>query len=498
MTRIVTLIFTVCMTTSIALAQDFSINSDNPARPFGANKFYKYGIAPTNLPKSGEYCTATPAATAYTNWVKDFVEDCGDNGKRVKFDQVQITVSEGIAYGMLLSAYAGDKVTFDGLWQFYNKHRNERGLMGWKINGCDGGCSGLQCNAATDAELDAAIALIVAAKQWSSGTTYAADAKALIKLIKEYEMETDGNTRMGDFPGAIRYNPSYYSPAYYREYAKVDTENAAFWNTKAVEKAEEFLLANRHAVTGFVSDWAESSGAPYSDANRPNGKRYGYDAVRNPWRMATDYIWNGPEAAKAGKDICEKIGAFMVNNESNIKLFMETDGTPVAGEAWKNGSSYMTSLAAMGTTNQASLNKLYTNTNSQGGRISGNAEQSNYFSATLRCITLFVMTGNFWCPSDIEFPRTNDEYNCGVAVDFANAPQSVAVYPSPATNVIDIETAQPMQTLQVFNAMGVKILEQSTQLQHATVDVSNWARGIYFVQVKFANGLVENSRFVKL
>ena len=490
MTRILTLIFTGCMTTSIALAQD--INSGNPARPFGENKYYKYGIVPANLPTSGTYGTATPAATAYDNWVKDFVEDCSGGSKRVKYDNVQQTVSEGIAYGMLLSAYAGDKVTFDGLWQYYKDKRNERGFMGWKqLNGCTGSCAGTSggnCNAATDAELDAAMALIVAAKQWPAGS-YAAEAKAFIKLIKQYEMAADGNTKMGDFPGATRYNPSYYSPAYYREYAKIDTENATFWNVTAVQKAEQVLIANRHATTGLVSNWANANGIP---ATGTPDKYYGYESIRNPWRMANDYIWNGPELAIAGKDICEKVGTFMVGKENNIRILMETDGTPVTGEAWKNGSSYMTSLAAMGTSNQASLNLLYTNTNQQNGKISNNADASNYFSATLRCITLFMMTGNFWNPSDNEFPRTKE-----TAIDFASTQQSVVVYPSPATNVINIEAAQPMQTLHVFNAMGVKILEQSAQSQHAIVDVSNFAHGVYFVQVVFAGGLVENSRFVK-
>ncbi|MCL2328336.1 MAG: glycosyl hydrolase family 8 [Bacteroidetes bacterium] len=482
MTRFLTLLSTVFMTASIAFAQTDRINSGNPAHPFGANKTYKYGIMPTNLPTSGTYGSATDAANAYNYWVQDFVEDCGDGSKRVKFDQVQFTVSEGIAYGMLLSAYAGDKETFDGLWNFYKKARNGNGVMRWRVDGCSASCTGSYCNAATDAELDAAMALIVAAKQWPLGS-YAAEVKAFIKVIKQHEMEAaDGDTKPGDNWNSAK-NPSYYSPAYYREYAKVDTDNATFWNTDAVNTAEAHLLTNRHAVTGLVSNWSLKGGAV--NTSRSDGRYYGYESVRNPWRMATDYAWNGPDVAKAGKDICEKVGAFMVGKENNIRVLMEVDGTQVSGNAWKNGSSYMTSLAAMGTTNQASLDLLYTNTKAQGGRISSNVNASNYFNATLRCITLFVMTGNFWQPSTT------------VAIDFAKAQQSVVVYPSPATNVVNIEAAQPIKTIQVFNAMGVKILEQPANSQHETVDVSKLARGIYFVRVELTDGQVENSRFVK-
>ena len=482
MTRFLTLLFAVFTVTSIALAQTDRINSGNPARPFGADKTYKYGIMPTNLPTSGTYGSATDAASAYNYWVQDFVEDCGDGSLRVKFDQVEYTVSEGIAYGMLLSAYAGDKETFDGLWKYYKKWSNDKGIMHWKIQGCT---TRIGSNGATDAELDAAMALIVASKQWSSGN-YAAEAKAFIKVIKQYEMTSEGDTKPGDGWESHR-NPSYYAPAYYREYAKVDTENAAFWNTLAVNKAEWHLLINRDATTGLVSDWSDPATAkPKVRYNAARDLLFSYDAVRNPWRMATDYVWYGPTTAKAAADICAKIGALLVGKENNIRISMNLDGTPVTGDAWANGASYMTSLAAMGTENQASLNTLYSRVKAQGGGISTNPALSNYFNATLRCITLFVMTGNFWNPSEPP-----------VAIDFAKTQQTIALYPSPAARVVNVETAQPMQSIQVYNAMGVKILEQAARSRHETVDVNTLARGIYFVRVELIDGQVENSRFVK-
>lgn len=484
------------MITNIVSAQ--GINSGNPARPFGANKFYKYGIVPTNLPASGTYGSATPAATAYTNWLNDFVVDCGDGSTRVKFDQVRYTVSEGIAYGMLLSAYAGDKITFDGLWKFYKKHSNGKGVMNWKIDGCNT-INGE--NGATDAEVDAAMALIVASKQWATATTpydYAKEAETLIKAIKQHEMETDGDTKCGDAWNNSTRNPSYYAPAYYREYAKIDTDNAIFWSTTAVNAAENHLLKNRHATTGLVSNWSVKGGA-VNTSNGSEGKCYGYESIRNPWRMATDYIWNGTNATVA-TDICTKMSAFMVGKENNIKILMNQDGTAVAGNNWKNGCAYMTALAAMGSSNQASLNLLYTNANSQNGRINNanvgtDKENSNYFSATLRCITLFMMTGNFWNPSDNEFPRTTP--TPVVAIDFTETQQTIAIYPSPAQNVLHIETAQQMQTIQIFNTVGVNVLSIPVNSQHKTIDIGNLTRGVYFVRVECADGSVENSQFVK-
>jgi endo-1,4-beta-D-glucanase Y len=471
------------MITTLASAQ--GINSGNPARPFGANKAYAYGLLPTNLPTSGTYGSATAAATAYTNWINDFVENCSDGSKRVKFDQVQYTVSEGIGYGMLLSAYAGDRVTFDGLWNYYKKFRNNHGVMHWKIDGCN---ATNQSNGATDAELDVAMALIVASKQWTSGT-YLNDAHALIQIIKTYEMESDGDTKPGDAWNSAK-NPSYYAPAYYREYAKVDTENAAFWN-KAVTVAEAHLLTNRHATTGLVSNWSVKGGA-VNTSRGEDGKCYGYESIRNPWRMATDYAWNGPNVAKAGQDICTKVSAFMVGREANIRILMYQNGGAVTSNNWKNGVAYMTALAAIGGSNQASLNSLYTNANAQNGRINNSGDNSNYFSATLRCITLFMMTGNFWNPSDNVFPRTET-----MAIDFVNTQPTIVVYPSPAKNVLHVESAQQMRTIHIFNTMGVSALLISTNSQHETIDVSTLSHGTYLVRVEYADGSVENSRFIK-
>ncbi|HPM13374.1 MAG TPA: glycosyl hydrolase family 8, partial [Bacteroidales bacterium] len=92
------------------------INSSSPKVPFGSRTSYPYGIMPTNLPTSGTYGKSQAAADAYTAWKTNLTETCS-NGIRVKFDTQSETVSEGIAYGMLLAAYAADKTLFDGLWK---------------------------------------------------------------------------------------------------------------------------------------------------------------------------------------------------------------------------------------------------------------------------------------------------------------------------------------------------------------------------------------------
>ncbi len=93
----------------------------------------------------------------YNQWKSARVTQDGAGGnlrvQRASSDKYD-TVSEGIAYGMLLAAYFDDKSTFDGLWRYAKAHFNSNGLMGWHVdaNGSFIGTGGK--DAATDAEED--------------------------------------------------------------------------------------------------------------------------------------------------------------------------------------------------------------------------------------------------------------------------------------------------------------------------------------------------------
>ena len=55
-------------------------------------------------------------ALAYDNWKKRFVR-AGDGGQKViRPENGDDTVSEGIAYGMMIAVYFDDKPLFDGLF----------------------------------------------------------------------------------------------------------------------------------------------------------------------------------------------------------------------------------------------------------------------------------------------------------------------------------------------------------------------------------------------
>ena len=147
------------------------------------------------MPPSG--ANVADARAAYAKWKTDLLTSDGAGGfLRVRRPnsssaEVNSTVSEGIAYGMLLSVYADDQPTFDKLWQYSQKWLDGNGLMNWYINAA--GTQALGTGAASDADEDMAYALIVADARWggkgSLTTNYIDLAKTLIGKIWQYEVD---------------------------------------------------------------------------------------------------------------------------------------------------------------------------------------------------------------------------------------------------------------------------------------------------------------------
>lgn len=284
----------------------FSVSCSDDSSSVGPMA-YAPGTAPSSSVPAVKQGTApddylTWAKLGYADWKGFFDKDCGGGVARINSaHNPEQTVSEAIGYGMLLAVAHKEQTLFDGLWKYYNKYLDDRGLMHWKIEGCDGPPLGR--NSATDAELDVAMALIMAACTWQTPTgAYAASARDLISKIKSYEVETGSLNvlKPGDaFGGAACTNPSYFAPAYYREFALVSPADAAFWTKLA---ADSYTVLNRatNPTSGLVPDWCDSTGAPMESCSSfPGTGFYKYDAARTPWRIGVDAMWWGAPEAKA-------------------------------------------------------------------------------------------------------------------------------------------------------------------------------------------------------
>lgn len=439
----------------------FAAESQSQTQPFPANKVYGNGLMASAK-------NSQDAQTSYDTWKTNFVEACSNGRYRVKFDNSWETVSEGIAYGMLLSAYKGDKTLFDGLWLYYKDNVNGNGVMNWKINGCSGT---IGQNGATDAELDAAMALIVADYQWASSGTinYKSDAKTLITAIKNYEVEANTYVlKPGDqFGGSSITNPSYFSPAYYRAFGTY-TNDSAFWNqvaAKAYTVINNNLTVN-NAAGGLVSDWCEGSGAYSSQAGgyANAGKLYTYDAARTPWRIAVDYLWYGTAEAKTYSKKSSDFVRVNLGGSANIKDGYNQNGT-VSGQ-WHNATFVGAfACAAMGGENQAHLDASYTD-------LKNLNEPNSYFNHTLKTLYSFLLTGNFYLPPTATLSNEN----------FDIEKSTVTLFPNPSADRITVSAPQ-QSTISVISPSGSIIHQEKTISENTEINLSNQASGVYFVKI---------------
>ncbi|HSD09168.1 glycosyl hydrolase family 8, partial [Flavobacterium sp.] len=406
---------------------------------------------------------------SYAIWKNNFVETCNNGRSRVKFDDISKTVSEGIGYGMLLSAYMGDKILFDSLWLYYKDNINANGVMNWKINGCLG-IDG--ANGATDAELDSAFALIVADYQWGSTGTinYKNDAKLLIKAIKTYEVEaTTFVLKPGDaFGGSSLTNPSYFAPAYFRAFGNF-TNDSAFWNSVAA-KAYTVInnnLTKNNAVGGLVSDWCTATG-DYSSAtsNYTNqGKSYTYDAARTPWRITIDYLWYGTAEAKTYTKKASDFVRVNLGGSSNIKDGYNQNGS-LYGQ-WHNATFVGAfACAAMAGENQSHLDASYND-------LKNLNEPGSYFNHTLKTLYLLTLTGNFYLPPTATLANPELKKN----------PETILVYPNPSKDVFTIVSPEESE-ISVISPQGNVVLNQKAIAGNNQINLTNQAPGMYLIKIK--------------
>jgi endoglucanase len=241
------------------------------------------------------------------------------DGRVIDRDDGDRTVSEGQAYAMLRAVAVNDRDTFERTyrWAQNNLTRvDEAGqprdrLWAWKWGQRpDGSWGTVDANFATDADIDAATALILAAERWSC-PQYLAEARALLADIWAYgTLELPDGTRQlipGPAtafrlePGQIILNPSYFAPASFRIFAEVDPDRD--WD-QLIDSGYGMLDAlGAFSATGLPADWIAYSPATGTyhqlPLDYPLQSRYSFDAYRVWWRVAQDAAWFEEPRAQA-------------------------------------------------------------------------------------------------------------------------------------------------------------------------------------------------------
>jgi hypothetical protein len=281
--------------------------------PFGSRKTpYVAGIRPS---QSNAAMDAVLTAQ-YDAWKSKRVVDASSvvaGGYAVQFSDTSfLTVSEAMGYGLLIAVvFAGHdpnaQQLFDGLlavartrYAYGNAQFDPLGkyLMDWRLYP-NGSSAGEGWNA-VDGDLDLAMALLMADRQWGSAGkwNYLQEAKNTIAAIKSINMAADGTTKGLRLPTVSR--TSDYMIGHFRAFAAATGDS--FWNT-AIDRA--YWLADRMQTVyspgvGLMPDFVvgTDTAAPYpspgymGDGN-DNENKYWWNGCRNPWRYATDYVLSG-------------------------------------------------------------------------------------------------------------------------------------------------------------------------------------------------------------
>ena len=207
--------------------------------------------------------------------------------------------SEGQSYALLRAVWMNDRDSFDKIWTWTRSNLQIRGdkLFSWMW---EKGTVPDQ-NSASDADEDIALALVFAYKRWDD-PKYLVEGVGVINDIWEREVyEINGRYVLGFSADARRgngvvMNPSYFPPASYRIFAKVDTthpwdklaDDTYFWlETIGVNYSPLFLPPNFVYIdeTGNISSAKEWFGV--------DSEIYGFDGFRTLFRVALDGYWFG-------------------------------------------------------------------------------------------------------------------------------------------------------------------------------------------------------------
>ena len=428
----------------------------------------------------------------YDDWKLAYLKnDCGNTNEYYVFSgNGAKNVSEAQGYGMLITAYFAGydpnaQTFFDGLYRFYKSHPSNinSNLMDWQQISCNDSPSS-DDDAASDGDIDIAFALLLAHYQWGSNGTvnYLSEAQTLINAIMQDEInQTTWSVKLGDWSDASDPNyfygtrPSDFITDHFNTFSCLNN----YWNNvrDTCYSLIENIQLNYSLTTGLIPDFIVNvntnpspAGANYLE-DITDGF-YSYNACRVPWRLGTDYLINGEVRAQTA---INKINTWLITttggNVSSISNGYELNGT--AQFNWNDATFIgpFTVGAMLETTNQTWLNNLYDELLLKNDLVNG-----DYYSNTIKLLSMIVISGNYWTPECSAILSVND-------INTKN--ENILIYPNPAENNISINILLENKNVNYkITDINGKILKDGNLSQnHNIIDITSFEVGIYFISI---------------
>jgi endo-1,4-beta-D-glucanase Y len=399
--------------------------SDTANYPFPQHLNYGTGtIMPNKYPREW---MDDDVRVFYDYWKKEYLAEAGEDNEGNPLFRIALghpessdygtTVSEGQAYGMiiisLMAGYdANAKTIFDGLWRFAKQHPSgiDPKLMAWRVSEDDPDTG--DNDSAFDGDADIAFALLLADRQWGSDReiNYADQAKRKINAIYRSTIGPDSKLPMlGDW---VDKDGSQYNQYTNRTSDFMLVNFQAFFRFTEHKKwkrvtnksriAARFLQKKYSSTAGLLpdfiipkssSDHTPKPADPFFLEGENDGK-YNYNACRVPLRIGIDALLN---KNRVSRNIVRKISRWAKqkhkNNPYDIRAGYDLKGDPVSGSNYFS-TAFVAPLgvAAMNMPkHQVWLNNIYD---------AVNQEHQDYYEDTLNLLSLLIMTGNFWDPTN--------------------------------------------------------------------------------------------------
>ncbi|MBE9182397.1 glycosyl hydrolase [Oculatella sp. LEGE 06141] len=281
------------------------------------------------------------------------------------------STSEGQAYAMLRAVFMNDPTTFDRTLNWAEANLQRRAPDGsqsdrlwvWKWGQQDRSNWGvIDANFASDGDLDAITALILASRQWNR-PDYLALARGKLHDLWTLATVAGNGNRHYFLPGPkqvfqpeadrLYLNPSYLGTYAFRLFAQVDSEHD--W-LSLVESSYWVLNESAHlSRLSLPSDWVALNlrTTTFEPMDHPHLKSiYGFDAYRVWWRVSLDAAWFGEPRARrylqqhlpALQSMWQSAQAEVNSSRPTIPAQFDLDGQPLV--SYDSIAQYATLYAA--------------------------------------------------------------------------------------------------------------------------------------------------------
>ena len=350
----------------------------------------------------------------YEKWKRKFLVRVGGAGWMAirSNDASHPFVAEGQGYGLeILVRMAGAdpqaKKLFDAVLKYVVDHPSkidsrlmaaEQNEAGVSVNGRD---------SATDGDLSIAYALLLADRQWGSGSgvDYRALALERIRGIKQSAFDRETHLPLlGDWvvPGT-KYShstrPSDFMFTHFRAFRRATGDR--FWDRVRAATGELIdRLQKEHAPkTGLIPDFVVATNtrqprpAPPDFLEAPTDGDFYYNAIRVPWRLAADAALYGSarNAARAQK-MNDWVRKATGNDPARIRAGYRLKGEPLTD---RSDAVFRSMFATAALRSEGWLDTLWTNL----AETARAEPMPGYYGSSLLLQAMLLISGNDWTPT---------------------------------------------------------------------------------------------------